>query len=101
VTEISDGHTIGLGDVALVAIGTPGHRPDHLAFRLPDSTILSGDALTDRPTLVLPPLGEVHLARQSLARIADLQPARIVPGHGPVIGDPPRAIRAALEVSVS
>lgn len=95
VTEIVDGVMIDLGDVALVAIGTPGHRPDHLAFRLPDSTILSGDALTDRPTLVMPPLGNDQAARDSLDRLAALQPTRIVPGHGPVIGTPPPALREA------
>ncbi len=89
VTEIGDGGRISDGDIPLVAIGTPGHRPDHLAFRLPDSTILSGDALTDRPTLVLPPRGDPQAARESLARIAALRPARIVPGHGPVIRPSP------------
>lgn len=97
VTEIGDGTTIELGDLPLEVIGTPGHRPDHLAFRLTDSTILSGDALTERPTLVLPPYGNGPAARRSLVRIAALRPSRIVPGHGPLIGDPPAAISAALE----
>ena len=88
VTEIGDGATIDLGDMPLLAIATPGHRPDHLAFQLPDSTILSGDALTDRPTLVLPPLGNDQAAHDSRDRIAALRPARIVPGHGPVLRGP-------------
>ena len=85
VTEIGDGAQISDGDIPLITIGTAGHRPDHLAFQLPDSTILSGDALTDRPTLVLPPHGDAQAARDSLERIAALRPARIVPGHGPMI----------------
>jgi glyoxylase-like metal-dependent hydrolase (beta-lactamase superfamily II)/8-oxo-dGTP pyrophosphatase MutT (NUDIX family) len=97
VTEIAGGATIALGDLPLAVIETPGHRPDHLAFRLPDGTILTGDALTDRPTLVRPPLGDVAAARRSLERLAALRPARIVPGHGPLIGDPGAAIDAALE----
>jgi glyoxylase-like metal-dependent hydrolase (beta-lactamase superfamily II)/8-oxo-dGTP pyrophosphatase MutT (NUDIX family) len=97
VIEVEDGATLDPGDMPLVAIGTPGHRPDHLAFGLPDTTILSGDALTDRPTLVLPPLGNAQAARASLDRIAALHPARIVPGHGPTLSDPSAAIRAALE----
>jgi endoribonuclease LACTB2 len=88
VTEIGEGATIDLGDLPLAAIGTPGHRPDHLAFQLPDSTILSGDALSDRPTLVMPPHGDAQAARDSVGRIAALRPARIVPGHGPVIRGP-------------
>ena len=97
VTEMADGATLDLGDQALEVIGTPGHRPDHLAFRLPDSTILSGDALTARPTLVLAPLGDPLAARRSLERMASLRPSRILPGHGPLISDPAAAIRAALE----
>ena len=97
VTEIADGATIELGDLPLAAIRTAGHRPDHLAFQLPDSTILSGDALTDRPTLVLPPLGDPVAARRSLERIGSLQAQRIVPGHGPALESPAVAIRAALE----
>jgi ribonuclease/clavin/mitogillin len=97
VTEVEDGATLDPGDMPLVVIGTPGHRPDHLAFHLPDSTILSGDALTDRLTLVMPPLGNAQAARRSLERIAALQPARIIAGHGPVISDPPAAVRVALE----
>ena len=96
VEEVGDGATIGLGDTALSVIGTPGHRPDHLAFGLPDGTVLSGDALTDRPTLILPRLGDVGAARTSLERLAALGPRRIVPGHGDPIEAPDRAIRAAL-----
>ena len=96
VEEVGDGATIGLGDAALSVIGTPGHRPDHLAFGLPDGTVLSGDALTDRPTLILPPLGDVGAARTSLERLAALGARRIVPGHGDPIPEPSLAIQAAL-----
>ncbi len=96
VDEIDDGATIGQGDLLLGVIGTAGHRPDHLAFGLPDGTVLSGDALTDRPTLVLAPQGNLSAARSSLERLAGLRPRRIIPGHGPVLGDPAAAIRAAL-----
>jgi glyoxylase-like metal-dependent hydrolase (beta-lactamase superfamily II)/8-oxo-dGTP pyrophosphatase MutT (NUDIX family) len=96
VEEVGDGATIGLGDTALSVIATPGHRPDHLAFGLSDGTILSGDALTDRPTLILPPQGDVGAARTSLERLIALGPRRIVPGHGDPIEAPDRAIRAAL-----
>jgi len=96
VTEIGDGTAIVDGDIPLLAIATPGHRPDHLAFRLPDSTILAGDALTDRPTLVRPPQGDARAARATLERLAALDPIRIVPGHGPVLPDGEVAIERAL-----
>lgn len=96
VVEIAGGATIEAGDLALEVISTPGHRPDHLAFRLPDSTVLSGDALTARPTLVLPPAGDAMAAADSIRRIAGLQARRIVPGHGPLIDDPDAAVQSAL-----
>jgi endoribonuclease LACTB2 len=97
VTEVHDGATIDLGDVPLRVVGTPGHRPDHLAFVLPDGTLLSGDALTDQPVLVIPPPGVAADARRSLERLATLRPSRVLPGHGPLIENPAAAIRAALK----
>ncbi|MGH2464940.1 MAG: MBL fold metallo-hydrolase, partial [Candidatus Limnocylindrales bacterium] len=88
VTEVGDGATIDLGDLSLAVIATPGHRLDHLAFQLPDSTILSGDALTDRPTLILEPRGDDQAAHDSVDRINRLRPTRIVPGHGPLMRGP-------------
>ena len=79
---------------------TPGHRPDHLAFLTADGTLIAGDALTDRPAVILPPEGDRDLHRATLARIAGLVEAgtvrRIVPGHGPaILSDPVAAIAAA------
>ena len=95
VQEIGDGATIE-GDGPIAVIGTPGHRPDHLALRLADSTVLSGDALTARPTLILAPAGDRGAAAESIRLIAGLGPRRIVPGHGRVIDDPDAAARKAL-----
>ena len=98
VDEIDDGATVGHGDGVLRALATPGHRPDHLAFLRPDGTLLSGDAITDRPTLVLPPEGDPTAQRATLDRIAALVAdgtvRRLVPGHGPAILDDPAAVMA-------
>ena len=94
VTEIGDGATVGggEGDGALTALTTPGHRPDHLAFLRSDGTLLTGDALTDRPTLILPPEGDPAAQRATIARIsalvADGTVSRLIPGHGPILPDP-------------
>ena len=89
VIEIGDGATVGRGDGVLRAVATPGHRPDHLAFLRPDGTLLTGDAMTDRPTLILPPEGDPAAQRATLARIAALAAdgavTRMIPGHGPPI----------------
>jgi recombination protein RecT len=102
VTELDDEASIGEGDGAVIALPTAGHRPDHLAFLTDDGTLIAGDALTDRPTVILPPEGDRATQRATLARIAGLVEAgtvrRIVPGHGPaVLADPVGAIAAADE----
>lgn len=101
VTEIGEGARLPGGDVAVGALATPGHRPDHLAFLLGDGTLLTGDALTDRPPLTLPPEGEPGTARRTLERLRVLVAAEVVrraiPGHGPVLDDPAAAIDAALD----
>ncbi len=101
VTEIADGTLVGAGDGRLSALALPGHRPDHLGFLGTDGTLLSGDALTDRPTLILGPEGDVPAQRRSLATVrralADGAVRRVVPGHGPaVLADPIAALDRAL-----
>jgi glyoxylase-like metal-dependent hydrolase (beta-lactamase superfamily II) len=103
VTEIGDGATVGSGDGALTAVATPGHRPDHLAFLAADGTFFAGDALTDRPAVIMPPEGDADQHGATLTRIAGLLAAgtvkRVVPGHGPaVLADPAVAIAAAEAV---
>jgi glyoxylase-like metal-dependent hydrolase (beta-lactamase superfamily II) len=83
---------VGEDDHRLTALATPGHRPDHLAYLARDGTLLGGDALTDRPSVILPPMGDPVAQADSLARIgrlvADGTVVRIVPGHGPaLLGD--------------
>lgn len=89
VTEIGDGAEVGGGDGVLTALATPGHRPDHLAFLTPDGTLIAGDALTGRPTLIIPPEGDPVAERATRARISGLiddgAVLRIVPGHGPAL----------------
>ena len=88
VREMGGGQRLPAGDLALDLVATPGHRPDHLAFVLPDGTLLSGDALTDRPTLVLGPMGDPAAALETDRWFAALRTSgggrRVVPGHGPV-----------------
>jgi recombination protein RecT len=102
VTELHDEALLGEGDGAIVAVPTAGHRPDHLAYLAGDGTLIAGDALTDRPTVILPPEGDRAMQRETLDRIARMVEAgtvrRIVPGHGPaVLANPVAAIAAADE----
>lgn len=79
-------------------IHTPGHTPGHVSlFRDADRTLIVGDAFcttgqesffavaTQRPELHGPPAyftTDWNAARDSVRRLAALQPAVIAPGHG-------------------
>jgi glyoxylase-like metal-dependent hydrolase (beta-lactamase superfamily II) len=64
---------------------TPGHAPGHLCLRRGD-TIVAGDMVAGVGTIVLdPPEGELALYLLSLERLLRLEPARLLPAHGPVI----------------
>jgi glyoxylase-like metal-dependent hydrolase (beta-lactamase superfamily II)/8-oxo-dGTP pyrophosphatase MutT (NUDIX family) len=96
VAEIDEGAIVAASsESALTAIATQGHRPDHLSFLTRDGTLIAGDALTDRPTLILPPEGDPDAQRSTLERIdalvAEGRIRRIVPGHGPALLPVPTA----------
>jgi glyoxylase-like metal-dependent hydrolase (beta-lactamase superfamily II) len=85
-------------------IHTPGHSPGHVSFwRDADRTLIVGDAfvttaqesvygvLTQEPELHGPPMyytPDWGSAQQSVERLAALEPALIVPGHGRALRGP-------------
>jgi len=85
-------------------IATPGHSPGHVSFfRDADRTLIAGDAfvttkqesalavLTQRPELHGPPMyftPDWERARLSVERLADLEPAIAITGHGPPMRGP-------------
>ena len=88
------------GDDLLRAVHTPGHAPDHLCFWHEESrTLFSGDLAVKGTTVYIPPNLQGDLADYlaSLERVRALQPARLLPAHGPVIDDPDD--RAASDTS--
>jgi glyoxylase-like metal-dependent hydrolase (beta-lactamase superfamily II) len=89
--SLSDGDRVRAGDDSLLALHTPGHSPDHLAFwHEPSATIFTGDLVVQGSSVMIHwsrggDLGE-YLA--SLQRLLSLEPRRLLPAHGPVIDDP-------------
>jgi hydroxyacylglutathione hydrolase len=81
-------------------IETPGHSPGHVAlWRAGDRTLIAGDVLTNidtvtgvrglhepRPVFTPDPVRN----RASARRLADLEPAVVLFGHGPPLRDPRR-----------
>jgi glyoxylase-like metal-dependent hydrolase (beta-lactamase superfamily II) len=84
---VRDGEHVSSTETTLVAIATPGHSPDHVAFWSPDAAALfTGDAVLGRGTSVIdPPEGDLVAYLRSLRRLRDLAPRTVYPGHGPIV----------------
>jgi hydroxyacylglutathione hydrolase len=86
-------------------LDTPGHSPGHVSFwREADRVLVVGDVLfgqhpvTGRPGLHEPPAPftpDVARNRESIRRLAALEPAVAVFGHGPAMRDPAAFTRFA------
>jgi glyoxylase-like metal-dependent hydrolase (beta-lactamase superfamily II) len=95
-TSITEGDVITVGDTAVTAIHTPGHSPDHLCFWHEESrTLFGGDLAIEGTTVWVPASldGDLYAYLASLRRIMTLDPARILPAHGPVIERPAALIQ--------
>ena len=81
---VTEGLRIDGGDLTLELLPTPGHTPDHLSVWIPElRTVLAGDA-AERPIPYVNKPGDLPLLRASLARLAALDPAAVIPCHGGV-----------------
>ena len=81
---LADGEAFG----PLVAVATPGHAPDHLAF-VADVVCFSGDAvLGEGSVFITPDTGALRGYLEGLQRLRALPLRLICPGHGPPVSDP-------------
>ncbi len=90
--QLVEGQEVELaGDPAtrLRVLHTPGHARGHLCFELVgESVVVAGDMVAGLGTVVIdPPEGNLDQYLASLARLRDLAPAVLLPGHGPAIRD--------------
>ena len=84
-TRPGDGEEVG----GLVGIATPGHAADHFVFMTGDGVCFSGDLVLGTGSSFVPPDGGSLAAYMaSLARVRELAPTLIAPGHGPWVTDP-------------
>ena len=80
---------------ALVAVATPGHAPDHVAFHWPEAeAVFVGDLLLggQESTLVAPPEGDLTEYLASLERLRALRPRILYPTHGEPFSDADAAL---------
>ena len=85
------GEPVPAGDGVLEIVPTPGHAPDHVCFFDPESRDLyCGDLARRGGTIVIPARkgGDLRAYLASLLRVRELNPRRLLPGHGPVVDDP-------------
>ena len=83
------------GDTRLRIVQTPGHAPDHLCFFDEVSRdMYCGDLVRMGGSIVIPASkgGNLRHYLDSLERVRALEPARLLPGHGPIIDDPETVI---------
>jgi hydroxyacylglutathione hydrolase len=91
--SLEDGDVLELGSVRIVAVATPGHRPEHTSFLVEDTgrseepwVVITGDSLfvgdLARPDLAVEPEEGARGLFQSLRRLADLKDfVEVRPGH--------------------
>ena len=90
---LEPGERLALAGTAIGVVATPGHTPDHLAFRLESGAMLVGDHVLGRGTSVVThPEGDVVAYLESLRRVHDLGPSALYCGHGPELTEDPRAV---------
>ncbi|MGY1695072.1 MBL fold metallo-hydrolase [Geodermatophilus sp. SYSU D00814] len=90
---LGPGERLRLAGTVLGVVPTPGHTPDHLAFRLESGAVLVGDHVLGRGTSVVThPEGDVVAYLESLRRVHDLGPSALYCGHGPELTEDPGAV---------
>ena len=99
-----EGTEIPTGEGAVVVRDTPGHAPEHVAFETPEALVAGDLAVAAGSVVVGWPEGDMRAYLASLRRVRGLAPGRLLPGHGPVIDDPPatceRLIRHRIDREV-
>jgi glyoxylase-like metal-dependent hydrolase (beta-lactamase superfamily II) len=97
-TQLREGDTVAGDGWRLVAVETPGHMANHLAFALPEEqSLFSADhVMAWSTTVVAPPDGSMSDYMASLDKLRSRDEALFWPGHGGPVRDPKRFLRALV-----
>lgn len=93
---LADGDVLDLGGLRLEVLHTPGHAPGHLAlFDRSRRLLIAGDLVSGLSTILVGFAdGDMDLYLDSLRRVAALNPATVLPSHGPPL--PGQALAATI-----
>ena len=96
---LTDGDTVDVGGYELEAVHTPGHSRQHHAYwHEPSGVCLSADIVSRNGHFMYGPLyADVGAYKESLERLADLEPDVLVPMHGDPAENPQATIEDCLE----
>jgi glyoxylase-like metal-dependent hydrolase (beta-lactamase superfamily II) len=87
------------GDEQLWVLQTPGHAPDHICLMdVRSATVFAGDLVMNGGTVSIPASAGGCLADylRSLRKVLELQPRRMLPGHGDPIDQPTSLLRGYI-----
>ncbi len=95
---LADGDVVDSPGYRLVAVATPGHTSDHLAFGFPaEEALFSGDhVMAWSTTVVVPPDGSMRAYMASLRKLIGRNDAIYWPGHGGPVRQPRTFVNALL-----
>lgn len=100
--RLRDGESIRLStddsDV-IICLHTPGHAPGHMClYHRKSESMIVGDLVASEGTIVIdPPDGHMGSYMESLERVLDLGPRRLLPAHGMPIADASAHLRYYVE----
>ncbi|MFZ5609748.1 MAG: MBL fold metallo-hydrolase [Pseudomonadota bacterium] len=96
--QLQDRARLTFNGLGIEAIHTPGHFPNHLCFRLAGGDLIfSGDHVMGwSSTVIAPPIGDMAQYMASLDKLLAHGARWLLPGHGPRIANPHKAIKALI-----
>jgi glyoxylase-like metal-dependent hydrolase (beta-lactamase superfamily II) len=84
--------------LALRAVATPGHAPDHVCLMTADGVCFSGDLVLGAGSTFVPPDGGSLAAYMDSLRRMQAEPIELIcPGHGPWITEPAAKLAEYVE----
>jgi glyoxylase-like metal-dependent hydrolase (beta-lactamase superfamily II) len=97
--QYGEGDRIQFGGGELRVLHTPGHESGHCCFyESGDRVLFSGDHILGFGTSVIrPPDGDMTDYLRSLERLLGFDIRLILPGHGPIVGQPEAKIKEYIE----